>query len=246
MKFDILYFPKLDSTNNKALEFLESGADEGLVIVADHQTAGRGRFGRRWVSDLGNLFASITLRPNKPLQNLSEIAFVAAIAIGTALKEYLNDTPINLKYKWPNDILINSQKVAGILIESYSSGIQNIPEGCIVGMGVNIVSHPDFTVFPSNNLSNFSAKPIHRDDLLNLILNHFEEVYYRWLVTGFLAIRDELLDNIYGLGKVIHATSSKGVTHGIFEGLTDDGSVVLKDPQGQCITIRSSEVTFSS
>ncbi len=244
MIYEILHYPELESTNKKALELLESQGQEGLVVVADKQTIGRGRQGRRWVSEEGNLFVTIALKPNKPLHSLSELAFVAALAVGRSLKKVINTSEVELKYKWPNDVLLNTQKVCGILIESYSTGTNAIPEGCVVGIGVNINSYPEFTIFPANCINNFVKEPLSKDSILPLILDQFKDVYAIWKNSGFSSIKDEIAKNIYGLGRVIHAKSHHGLVSGVFEGLCDDGGVLLRNSDDQLITVRSSEVTF--
>lgn len=244
MNYEICHFPQIDSTNAKALEMLEQGCAEGIVIVADRQTAGKGRQGRRWVSSEGNLFLTIALRPDKPLQLLSELAFVAAIAVGRALRGVIKTSQVELQYKWPNDVLLNTQKVCGILIESYSTGAQEVPEGCVVGIGLNINSYPEFTIFPANHVNNFAKEPVTKEILLPLILDTFKDVYQLWQEGGFANLKDELIKHIYGLGRVIHATTAKGLVYGVFEGICDDGAIQLKDSKNEIILIRSSEVTF--
>jgi BirA family transcriptional regulator, biotin operon repressor / biotin---[acetyl-CoA-carboxylase] ligase len=245
MKFTVFHFPILESTNDKALALLEEGGEEGIVVIADQQTAGRGRYGRHWISEKGNFYSSFIVRPKKPLERLSELAFVAAIAVGRLLEELIDSGNVELHYKWPNDVLLNQKKVCGILIESYSTGQSAIPEGCVIGIGINIASNPEFTVFPSSFINHYSRHPITRDQVLDGILGHFQSVYLHWLQQGFAGIRQELLQKIYGLGKNIHTTTPKGLIQGIFEGLTDDGGVIVRTIGGDCMTIKSSEIIFS-
>ena len=139
--FRIEEVPAIDSTNKALRERAAAGEPEGLVLRADAQTAGRGRRGRGWDSPPGNLYVSLLLRPPCPPATGATVGFVAAVALGAVLRA-LTPAPAPVRHKWPNDLLIGGAKMTGVLLEA---GTQ--PSGAldwlVLGMGVNIVSHPE-------------------------------------------------------------------------------------------------------
>ena len=151
-------FAILDSTNDEALRRLVpsdgTAARPGDVIAAECQTAGRGRRGRRWHSPPGNLYATIIAAPGTAEPAIvGELAFVAALGCSDALAEIVPDR-VQLRYKWPNDVLLNGAKAAGILIESGPPRAIGPAGGCIVvGIGINLVSAPGEGPFPATSLA---------------------------------------------------------------------------------------------
>ena len=135
MKFH--HFTALDSTNDHLLDMAENGAPEWTVVVADRQTSGRGRRRRDWWSPEGNLHMSILLKPEVSLQELLRLPVIASLAFLSAMGE----SGASLTVKWPNDILFNGRKLAGILAESRSEGVKVI--WAVVGFGVNMVRKRD-------------------------------------------------------------------------------------------------------
>src|SRR5579872_7470464 len=116
--YHLLSFDTLDSTNEEARRLANGGGCHGAVIWAKQQTNGKGRLGRNWISSEGNLFVSVLLQPGKPMDELCQLSFVAAVATVEALESLLSD-PKTLKCKWPNDILLSDRKLGGILLESF-------------------------------------------------------------------------------------------------------------------------------
>lgn len=190
----ILRFETVTSTNDVAKEMAKSGEPEGTVIVADRQTAGKGRLGRNWVSRAGEgLWASIILRPAMSLERASLLTMATALAIRRVLEK---DYSLKAAVKWPNDVLIKGRKVAGILAEA---GYMPTEPYVILGFGVNTASKDDFPAFLSQVIGENSGKkpPVEPTsvaveagrvvlpgDLLEGILREFESRYFMLLTSG--------------------------------------------------------------
>lgn len=155
-KYNLLIFDSLDSTNNEAKRLLKSGATGNFVIWAKEQTAGRGQQDRQWVSEAGNLYFSVIMRPNCPVSFMSHFPFIAGLACHAAVGKFLSkyDSKKNLKLKWPNDILYNDAKMGGILIEAELDSKYEMVKELVIGIGINISSHPQNTAYPTTCLHN--------------------------------------------------------------------------------------------
>src|SRR5690348_5434067 len=144
----LVSFETLASTNAEALARGRAGAAGPLWITAAEQTAGRGRRGRPWVSAPGNLYASLLLVDPAPLGQVAQVSFVAALAVHDAVTDVASALAPRLTLKWPNDVLGEGRKLAGILIE----GEGTRPLLTVIGLGVNCRHHPDATEFPATSL----------------------------------------------------------------------------------------------
>ena len=137
--YRVYAYDEVGSTNDLARRLAEEGEPEGAVVLARAQTAGRGRHGRIWSSPAGNLYVSVLLRPGRGLGETSALSLVSGLALADALAE-LGADGSRLKLKWPNDVLIDGAKVAGLLLESGGAG--STAAWVVVGSGVNLVSAP--------------------------------------------------------------------------------------------------------
>ena len=165
---------RTSSTMDLAANLAKDGAPHGLVVVADEQTAGRGRHGRQWVSAPGrDLLASILFRPRPAM--LPEIQFVAALAAVEVVRTATGRSP---SIKWPNDIRVDGKKVCGILLESHEDG-RGL--AAIAGFGINLhtstTNHPDLP--PATSLSELAGKEIERDFVLDLLVGRADDLYAR-------------------------------------------------------------------
>lgn len=243
--YNFLYYDSVDSTNNEIKRLSNEGYPEGTVVVANTQTAGKGRLGRRWVSPRGNLYFTILLKPKVPLDTLSQLSLVAGLALGKTINYYLGK-PHGAALKWPNDILINEQKVAGVLIETDMAVCQLDECPCFLGIGVNLTSSPEFTAYPAACLQDFMEKAPNGEELLENFTMNFNSMYITWQESSFESLKDEWLDLAYGLGKLAVATSQKeGQVAGEFLTITSDGAIVIRDENDKEHIISSSEVTFT-
>ncbi len=211
-------YPELDSTNEEARR--RSGEAWPLWITAARQTAGRGRRGRVWQSPPGNLAASLLIRPTRPMPQWPQLSFAAAIAVADMAAHFAPRSSIAVK--WPNDVLADGKKLAGILLESAGDAL-------VIGIGVNLIAHPDDTEFPAASLVSPGAPPVSSQAALTHVAHGFAGWYEQWQAQGFAPIRDAWLARAAGLGTRIRARLPDREYHGVFEGLSADGALLLND-----------------
>jgi BirA family biotin operon repressor/biotin-[acetyl-CoA-carboxylase] ligase len=220
--YHLLSFDSLDSTNEEGKRLARGGGCHGAVIWAKQQTSGKGRMGRNWVSSEGNLFVSILLQPEKPLQEFSQLSFVAAIAAIEALEGLLPDSS-KLKCKWPNDILLGDKKLGGILLESFRTEddgqFQNHGAWVVVGVGVNVDSHPPRTEFPSTCLKDAGVELVSAKIILSRFIHHFIERYNEWNTKGFAPVRKLWTQYAWGLDQRLCARLPDGDIEGMCQGI---------------------------
>lgn len=218
------------------------GVSSGTIIVADRQTRGRGRLGRHWISPIGNLYASIILRPDCSLNASTGLSLLTAVALGEALTE-LGPDDLDLALKWPNDILIGGAKAAGILLES-AAGVSGRVAFVILGTGVNIRSAPAGVAYPVTCLdaAGFQAlSPLH---LLAAYVFRLEIWLDRWQREGFAAIRDAWRDKAFGIGGPIRLRLDHGEIDGVFVDLTEGGALLIEQANGRRREVAAGDVVY--
>ncbi len=215
----------IDSTNDEARRQAASGARHGLVIWADRQSAGHGRQGRAWQSPPGNLYCSILLRPDRAAAEVAQLSFAAALAVCDALPAGLAP-----RCKWPNDVLVGGKKIAGILLESEASGAG--VAWLIVGIGINIVNHPDGTETPATSLAALGTDTT-PGAVLGELCRHFLRWYAMWHDRGFAPLREAWLARADRLGGDIRVRYGATETHGRFVDLDASGALVLENGEGR-------------
>lgn len=243
-KMDIHYFKEVDSTNMRAKDLAEAGAREGTVVIAESQTAGRGRRGREWFSSPGNgIYATLILRPAMPPIGAPRITLMTAVAVAEAL---LSLVELDLKIKWPNDILIKGRKLAGILTEITTE--MDAVNYIVVGLGLNVNSPSES--FPkeirekATSIFIETGEQFSRARLVRTILEQFEKYYEMFKKNEFFSIihRWKQLSDI--VGKKI-SVDVLGQEHmGEVVDIDDDGVLILKDDQGRIQRIISGDVTL--
>jgi BirA family transcriptional regulator, biotin operon repressor / biotin---[acetyl-CoA-carboxylase] ligase len=219
LSFRIEQVAEIDSTNEACRLRALAGEAAGLVIRADRQTAGRGRRGREWSSPQGNLYTSILLRPDRPVSEAAALGFAAVMAIGDMV-EALLPSRTRVQHKWPNDLLINGSKASGILLEAQ-------PGFVVLGIGVNIASHPADTPYPATDLVAAGAKPTTAQALLERLLTAFAPLYDSWERAGFGALLPAWRRRAAGLGEAIEVRLERETLTGIFRDLEPDGTLRL-------------------
>jgi BirA family transcriptional regulator, biotin operon repressor / biotin---[acetyl-CoA-carboxylase] ligase len=228
------------STNDWLLQHAPTLPD-GHWVIADRQTAGRGRRGRVWNDGAGNLMASVLVRAEGAVQQLS---FVAALALFDAISAYGGQdleglgsaTPApRFALKWPNDVLLDGVKVSGILLERAGDAI-------VIGFGVNIASHPNGTERPATSLTAAGWPPIAPVGLLALLMPAFAEWRRLWASQGFVPIRARWLTHAAGLGGRIVARLGDETLEGRFDGLDTDGALALRLDDGSLRPVHAGEV----
>ncbi len=170
--FRLHRFDTVGSTNDEAKALARAGAAPGTLVWATEQTAGRGRRGRAWLSPPGNLYLSLVLRPDGAPSRAAQLGFVAALGLGDALAPLLGPA-LPLSYKWPNDLLVNGKKLAGILLESETSAAGGV-DFVVIGIGVNIRSMPDDVEFPATSLAAEGVAGVTPPLLLAAFARHFD------------------------------------------------------------------------
>ena len=240
--FRLFAFDRLDSTNEEALRRLAAGtARHGDTIVAESQTAGRGRRGRHWHSPRGNLHLTLIVRPPARAR-VGELAFLAALAAGETVAAAVPLTA-ELRYKWPNDLLLGGRKLAGLLIEA--GGTAEDP-GLAIGIGVNVREAPAGTAFPAISLREAGSAAT-ADGLVAPLCRAFAAWYERWLAEGFAPVRAAWLARAHGVGGRIEARLPDGtVQRGTFRGLDPGGALMLEAEGGAVRAIAAGDVLFAA
>jgi BirA family biotin operon repressor/biotin-[acetyl-CoA-carboxylase] ligase len=213
----------IDSTNAEALRRARAGERGPLWITAETQSAGRGRRGRNWISAAGNLHATLLLTDPSPTALAPQLSFVAALALHDAVAQCAPQVGPALALKWPNDLLLGGAKLAGILIEG-----ENEPAFAVaIGIGVNCAHHPD-TIFPATNLV-AAGVLVSPQALFAALAEAMDRRLAQWARgEGFAAIRADWLRRAAGLGQAIQVRLPGREFSGLFEGLDEDGRLLLR------------------
>jgi len=239
--YALIEFDCLDSTNQEARRRAAAGESGPLWICAQRQTAGRGRRGRDWVSPAGNLAATLLLRPQAPANDLAQLSFVAALATADTICRYAPSERIELK--WPNDVLAGGEKIAGILLESASSGHAAV-SWLSIGVGINLAYHPDGTEFPATSLAALGVAVPPASAVLRCLAEAWAKWYEIWRGRGFADIRDAWLARAAGLGRRIRARLQNEEKTGVFEGIDLSGALLLRESHDAVRSIAAGDVYF--
>ncbi|HMM14180.1 MAG TPA: biotin--[acetyl-CoA-carboxylase] ligase [Parvibaculum sp.] len=238
-------FAEIDSTNEEARRLGDAGVPGPIWITAERQTAGRGRRGREWVSPSGNFMGTLFLRPQVGPRKAAELSFVAALAVHDAVDALL-PPPLRpgLKLKWPNDLLHDGRKLAGILLES--SGIAGSELAWLaIGIGINLARHPDNVEYPATSLAALGLPDVTPERALEFLAAAFDRRLRQWNeVQGFAAIREAWLARAAGLGGPITVRLVDETFEGIFVGLAPDGALDVRLPSGEIRKIAAGDVFF--
>lgn len=240
MKFTILRFDTLASTNTEAMERAQSGADEGLCIVARQQTAGRGRRSRTWVSpkDAG-LYLSIVLRPKLDVRFLPLITLTAGIAV----HDTLADLGLEPDIKWVNDILINDKKISGILAETAETGSG---PAVVVGIGINLTAAglPPAIAATATTIECESGRKVRPAELAAALTRHFGPMYV--ILNGSngpeAIIEMWRSRSTYFSGKNVRVIVESEVLTGVTDGLEANGALRLRRHDGSITVIQAGDV----
>jgi BirA family biotin operon repressor/biotin-[acetyl-CoA-carboxylase] ligase len=241
--FRLVHKSELASTNGDALARAKEGDPGHLWVVADTQTAGRGRNGRSWASPTGNLYASLLLRDPSPQHKAAELGFVAGVAAAHALREILRGDP-RIKIKCPNDILYDGAKLCGILLEGTT-----LPNGrfaCVVGIGANCRTHPKNTPYPATDLMTIMGLPAAPEvvfEQLSASMAHWLGVWASG--AGFASIRAEWLPLAAGRGTRIRIALPSHAVEGAFQTIDGAGRLIVVQDTGKVVTMDAGDVFFA-
>lgn len=228
--YRLVELESIDSTNAEAKRLAEQGAPDCTVVWAKRQTAGRGRRGRTWVSEDGNLYFSILLRMPYPMEVMSQLSFVAANAVADAVQVAATRGAF-VNVKWPNDVLLEGRKVAGILLEGEPDLKTGAFKWLVLGIGVNIASHPALEegMYPATSLA---AQGVEGEGLdvtlmLDTLTKRFLAGLATWRNLGFGPIRRHWLARAKGLGGPVTVRLPNEQVQGVFGALDEKGALVL-------------------
>lgn len=227
-------YDALDSTNEEARRLAKTGVRGPLWIVSREQTAGRGRRGRVWISESGNLFATLLMQVTTSLS--AQLGFVAGLAAADAVTTHAPGAEVALK--WPNDVLLNGKKVAGILLEALGH------DSLAIGIGINLAHYPNATETPSTSIAAVMGKSPDLDGILLRLASAMTAWYEIWLRQGFQPVRKAWLLRASGLGHAIRARLADSERDGVFEDLDEDGALLLRDSTGTLTRIIAGDVFF--
>lgn len=244
MTAPVLILDETDSTNAEARRRAEAGETGPLWITARRQTAGRGRRGRKWESESGNLASTLLLLTRKSPAEAAQLTFAASLAVADLLDCYV--PPALVTIKWPNDVLLDGRKTSGILIESGPA-----PSGGLwlaVGIGVNLNQTPGDTERPATciaeHLSQGVASPPTVDEAAKVLVETFGVWLDRWTTLGFQPILDAWTARTPGLHGPCTARLTNETLTGTADGVEADGSLRLKLPDGSLRVISAGDVFF--
>ncbi len=228
----------VESTQTLLKEKAKGGAQEGCVVSAEKQTAGRGRQGKVWIAPEGNLSMSFLLRPHCSPAQAGQYSFLVAVALSKTLDKYIEKGHVK-HLKWPNDILIDGQKCAGILLESDLSDEGKI-EALYIGVGVNILHAPPERCA----LQEVSSQEVSASLLLAKFLENIKKYINLYKENGFLSIREIWMEEAYKLKEEIKVRLPDKTLTGVFEGLDEDGALLLRLDNGVLERVSAGEVYF--
>ncbi|MFC2050245.1 biotin--[acetyl-CoA-carboxylase] ligase [Chloroflexota bacterium] len=233
----LYYYHQVPTTMEAAKEMAKKGTAGGTVIVADTQTAGRGRMGRAWLSPEGSLAISLILKPS--LDNLPQLVMIASLAVVRTIKKVAG---LETQIKWPNDILIKGKKVCGILIENEVKGDK--VNFAIIGIGINVNFDP--SAFPeisniATSLSHELGAKVSKAELTIALLSELEQLYLE--AQAGTPIYREWQDNMEMLGRWIQVKTGETVEQGKAETVTQNGNLILRRADDSLTEIVVGDVT---
>lgn len=224
--YRVNWVERCGSTNDLAKQALVEGCDR-LWIVAGEQLDGRGRLGRVWTSKSGNLYATLALVEPAPIADAPQIGFVAALAVHDAGTAVCRGGGFGLK--WPNDLLLERRKVAGILIEGAQTGTGRF--GVVIGFGVNVADHPLETRYGATHLGAHCAG-VNAAGTFTALSDAMAARLAQWRNEGFGAVRDAWLARACGLGEIVRVSRGGDEIEGRFEDVDQQGRLILAGASG--------------
>jgi BirA family biotin operon repressor/biotin-[acetyl-CoA-carboxylase] ligase len=238
----VVYLEETDSTNLQARRLAEKGAAEGTVVIADAQTAGRGRLGRNWVSPPRvNLYLSVVLRPSLAPHQAPQITLLSSLAVAEAIEAC---SGLAATVKWPNDVLLHGRKVAGLLGEIAASmaGLDFI----VLGMGLNVNTSPDQLpsrrLYPATSIAVEKGERVARRPLAEELLKRLDLHYDTFLQQGFAPIRAPWQRRCAMLGQHIEIDNGAALLSGEAVGIDGDGALRLRLADGRIERLLSGDI----
>lgn len=237
----IRHFDVVGSTNEVARDLALKGAPEGTIVIAEKQSAGRGRLGRPWVSPAGGIYFSVVLHPALPPTELVRVTLCTAVSVARAIRE---TAEVAVAIKWPNDILCRGRKLVGILTEMVAEA--DSVGFAVVGIGINantaVTDYPAPSRLSLTTLASVLGRATDRTDLLVAVLEALDRDYARLKQGRFAEILDEWKQMCSTIGTNVRVSTVEGTFEGIATGVNADGSLVVTASSGEKRAFRSGEV----
>ncbi len=249
--YEVAVFDTIDSTMDEARRRAMGGGSAPLWIVAASQTKGRGRRSRTWESGAGNLLCTLLLNPGVGAAEAAKLSFLAALCVGETLDHFLGDS-LRIRYKWPNDVLLDGRKAAGILLESIAD---RDTAWLSIGIGVNLAQHPEVSLqpspegsglasYPATSLAAAGVTPPSPHAALEVLAARFDEWLSRWRKEGFSPVKTAWLARAARMLEAIEVRLDKETLPGIFTALDESGALVLTLADGTVRLISAGDVFF--
>lgn len=236
------HFFKVDSTNRVALQLAHAGEPEGTVVIAEEQTAGRGRAGRAWHSErAAGIYMTVLLRPPLAPVQAPLLTMLAGISAHAAIQ---SEVKLSLDLKWPNDLMLDGKKLGGILTEMHAE--PSAVKFVIVGIGINVNQEkfPAELSAIATSLRIASGRRQARMEILSRLLREFETDYQRFLQEGPAGVIQRFSAiSSFASGKNVRVTSGSTSFSGVTEGLSPEGLLMVRREDGQVVTVIAGDVT---
>ena len=251
-------FESIGSTNTEALEAASAGDAGGIWFAALQQTAGRGRRGREWVNPHGNLAASLLIVPDVDPALAATLGFVAGVALNAALSTLLPRGFVKIgidgadalggtgriALKWPNDVLADGAKLAGILLEA--TKLPDVRHAVVIGIGVNVVAAPDGLPYPATSLARLGAA-LDAEAVFEALSDAWVEVFAIWDDgRGVEAVLERWRHSAAGLGAPVAVNQNGDVLRGVFESIDAAGRLIVRADDNRRIAITAGDVHFGA
>lgn len=244
--YKVEFYDSVDSTNSVALAKAADGENR-LWIVANEQTSGRARRGRRWNSPRGNLYASLLLTKNIDTANAAKLGFVAGVSLAEAVNACLQSKGVEentIHLKWPNDMLLKGAKASGILLElrKLTNGISAL----VIGIGVNVTHRFDEAPYPTQSIRDLGVN-IDSSEIFTRLTQFWALNYELFLsADGTEIIRKKWLEYAAYLGETLSVVDNNSIIQGVFSGIDKDFNCVVTNNHNREITISAGDVLFGT
>ncbi|MDP2277835.1 MAG: biotin--[acetyl-CoA-carboxylase] ligase [Nitrospirota bacterium] len=247
---EIIFRESLDSTNTLAMELAEKGVSHGTVVIADRQLKGKGRLGRTWFSlPKGNIYMSVIVRPEIEPKDATLLTIMSAISCARAIRNSTRNesfpTGLEVKIKWPNDLMVSERKLGGILTEMKSD--QDRIVFAVIGIGINVNAHLD--AFPvdvravaTSVIEELGGEKLSRTLIIAAILNELERWFKVLIKGGRIQLINEWKKLSSTLGRKVKVVSGKDTFSGIAEDIDGEGMLILRLPSGVLKRVSAGDV----
>ena len=240
--YQLVHFETVDSTNEEAKRLGAQKVVQPHWILADAQTAGRGRRGRTWQSPKGNLMTSVYLPGRIETVKAGQLSFVAGLALADTVASLIGpDGAVSIK--WPNDVLVDGAKISGILLESGAASGAHLDWVC-VGMGLNLAHYPDDTPYLATSIAAHTGHRPGNLSTLEVLASAFESYYQQWQQFGFSVIVTKWRQQAHNLGREITVRLENSELTGVFEDIDQTGALLLCAEDGQHHIVSAGDVFF--